>query len=180
LRAELLRRWDYASIIQPAMPAITAILHTRNDGIRLGRALATLRPCDEIVVVDHGSSDDTLRVAREYSARIRTADPLQPPGDDVDLARTEWLLCLLPSEAISEALEATLYEWKRYAQRDVAKVSSCAVLVREETSRGWAELQPSTRMVPRSWQRWDSEFRLPLRDLESMLLHGELLRFRTP
>ena len=162
------------------MPSISAILHTRNDGVRLGRALATLRPCDEIVVVDHGSSDDTLRVAREYSARIRTADPLQPLGDDVGFAHHEWLLFLLPSEAISEALEATLYEWKRYAQRDVAEVSSGAVFVREETSQGWAELQPSTRLVRRSWQRWDREFRLPLRDLESMLLDGDLLRFRTP
>lgn len=161
------------------MPPITAILHTRNDGVRLGRALATLRPCDEIVVVDHGSSDDTLRVAREYSARIRTADPLQPL-DDVGFAHHEWLLFLLPSEAISEALEATLYEWKRSGQRSVAEVSSGAVFVREETSHGWAELPPSTRLVPRSWQRWDREFRLPLRDLESMLLHGDLLRFQTP
>jgi glycosyltransferase involved in cell wall biosynthesis len=162
------------------MPPITAILHTSNDGIRLGRALETLRACDEIIVVDHRSADCTLRVAREYGATIRSIETLPPLGDQVRLARNDWVLFLLPSEAVSEALEATLYEWKLYAQHDVAKVSSCAVFIREETGHGWAKFEPSTRLVPRDWQRWDGELRLPLLDLGSRLLDGDLLRFRAP
>ncbi len=53
------------------MPPITAFLHTHNDARHLGRALESLRPCDEILIIDHGSTDSTLRVAREYGAAIR-------------------------------------------------------------------------------------------------------------
>jgi len=52
------------------MPHITALLHTANDALRLGRALETLRACDEIMIVDHESSDATVRIAREYGAQI--------------------------------------------------------------------------------------------------------------
>jgi glycosyltransferase involved in cell wall biosynthesis len=52
------------------MPGITALIHTHNDGLRLGRCLETLYPCDDILVVDHGSDDWTLRVAHEYGAQI--------------------------------------------------------------------------------------------------------------
>ena len=52
------------------MPPITALLHTSNDGLRLGRALETLLPCAEILIVDHHSTDDTLRIVREYGAHI--------------------------------------------------------------------------------------------------------------
>ena len=162
------------------MPPITAILHTANDGIRLGRALETLRACDEIVVVDHRSTDNTVRVAQEYGATVRSIDTLPPLGDPARMARNDWVFFLLPSEAVSEALEATLYEWKLHGQHDVAEISSCAVFIREETSYGWAELQPSTRLVPRDWQRWDGELRLPLLDPGSRLLDGDLLRFRAP
>ena len=47
------------------MPSITALLHTENDALRLGRALETLYTCDDILIVDYGSRDATVRVARE-------------------------------------------------------------------------------------------------------------------
>ena len=53
------------------MPSITALIHTSNDALRLGRLLETLYPCDTIVVVDHRSQDKTLRLAREYESYDR-------------------------------------------------------------------------------------------------------------
>ena len=32
------------------MPKFTALLRTHNDALRLGRALQSLRPCDEVLV----------------------------------------------------------------------------------------------------------------------------------
>jgi glycosyltransferase involved in cell wall biosynthesis len=52
------------------MPPITALLHTRNDALRLGRALEMLLPCAEILIVDHDSGDATHRIAHQYGARI--------------------------------------------------------------------------------------------------------------
>jgi glycosyltransferase involved in cell wall biosynthesis len=160
------------------MPPITAILHTRNDAARLGRALETLLPCDEIVVVDHGSTDTTLQVAREYGANIRSASPNQSPATHLASARYDWALCLLPSESLTEALEASLFEWKLYEARDVASVPACSAFLREETAQGWREGRPSTRLVPRGWSRWEGD--LPRETSASMLLQGDLLRFRQP
>lgn len=161
-----------------AMPPISAILHTRNDADRLGRALATLHPCDEIVVVDHGSTDATLRVAREFAAVIRISGAHEPPASHLASLRYDWALCLLPSESLSEGLEASLFEWKLYEAHDVAATPACSAFVREETQNGWAETAPSTRLIPKGWNQWDGH--LPRHDRRSLLLQGDLLRFRVP
>jgi len=160
------------------MPPITAILHTCNDADRLGRALESLRPCDELLVIDHGSTDATLRVAREYGARIRLAE-LNPAQESyLASALHDWVLYLLPSESLTEGLEASLYEWKLYQPGDVISISSCSAFVREETRDGWTEGRPSTRLIPKSWNHWDGD--LPREASQSLLLQGDLLRFRLP
>ncbi len=160
------------------MPPITAILHTLNDAARLARALETLHPCDEILIVDHGSTDATLQIAQRHSARIRRAQPHDPPQQHAMAAHHPWLLCLLPSESLSEGLQASLYEWKLYAQRDVRNIAACCLHVRMETDRGWIPQPPSTRLVPRDWSRWQGN--LPAEEPRSKLLQGELLRFERP
>src|SRR5579864_4351341 len=112
------------------MPPITALLHTANDALRLGRALETLRPCDEILVVDHGSHDATLRIAREYGARILPLGAGATPAHCLQSARHEWILCLEPRESLTEGLEATLYEWKSGLQ---VSGQAFSVFLREET-----------------------------------------------
>lgn len=161
-----------------AMPPITAILHTFNDAARLGRALESLRPCDELMVVDHGSSDATLRVAREYGATIRNGDRDFSPAIHLQSARYEWALCVLPSEALTEDLEASLFEWKVYEAAKVASIAACSTLIREETWDGWKVALPSTRLVPKGWNAWEGP--LPSHASNTMLLQGELLRFRAP
>jgi glycosyltransferase involved in cell wall biosynthesis len=160
------------------MPPITAILHTCNDADRLGRALESLRPCDELVVVDHGSTDATLRVAREYGARIRNAEPNLSPAHCLASAQHNWVLYLLPSESLTEGLEASLYEWKLYEAGEVASIPACSAFVREETGGGWIEGRPSTRLIPKGWNHWDGD--LPREVTTAMMLQGDLLRFRLP
>jgi glycosyltransferase involved in cell wall biosynthesis len=158
------------------MPPVTALLHTENDALRLGRALETLRPCDEIIVVDHGSRDATLRIAREYGARIVALRERPCPGHYLQSARCDWILCLDPRESLTEGLEATLLEWK-----SVTGVSGPAfsVFLREETPEGWLEHPtPQTRLVPRTWTAWQGV--LPMHDPSAVALEGELLRFLLP
>jgi hypothetical protein len=159
------------------MPPITAILHTCNDAHQIGRALESLRPCDEIVIVDHNSRDTTIHAARQFAATIRVADPQDsPPTNHVALARYDWVLCLLPSESLTESLEASLYEWKIASAGEVAAIPSCSAVIREESSLGWIQTPASTRLVPRHWTQWEGS--LPRHDPRSLLLQGELLRFR--
>jgi hypothetical protein len=159
------------------MPPITAILQTLNDGTQLGRALESLRPCDEFVIVDHGSTDDTLRIAREYGSRIQRSTPNQPFSSYLPSARHDWVLCLLPSESLTEGLEASLFEWKLYDPGEVAGIAACAIVVREEGRTQKTETVTSTRLVPKIWNSWEGP--LPQHDPRSLLLQGDLLHFRS-
>jgi glycosyltransferase involved in cell wall biosynthesis len=160
------------------MLSVTALLHTNNDALRLGRCLETVYPCDEIVVVDHGSRDDTLHVAQEFGAKIIRL------GDDAEarnvfppklLVSTDWLLCLDPRESLSEALAASLFEWKTTAP----DASTYAVHLREENARGWIDNpMAQTRLVSADWDRWNG--RLPMNQPSSTTLEGKLLRFAFP
>lgn len=50
-------------------PPVSAVLITRNADRLLGEVLTALAWCDEILVVDSGSSDRTLEIAKAHDAR---------------------------------------------------------------------------------------------------------------
>jgi glycosyltransferase involved in cell wall biosynthesis len=169
------------------MPKIVALLHTENDFLRIGRCLETLYPCDEIIVVDHGSRDGTVQVAREYDARVIEA--VAHAGADhyfrsTNLIPSEsriesriWALCIDPRESVSESLGASLYEWKTEAGQVNAQAFS--VFVREETEEGWVRNPVAqTRLVPLDWNRWSGW--MPGAEPSAVALEGELLRFVFP
>ena len=161
------------------MPAITALLHTTNAALRLGRALETLLPCTEILILDHDSSDSTLRVARDYGARIVLPHDQVPPNHYLERARCDWILCLAPSESLSEGLQATLFEWSLLPEASVAGSSSFSLRVREQTGENWRTVAPpETRLIPRTWTLWNGL--APAHDPSSIALVGELLRLPYP
>jgi len=156
------------------MPSITALIHTANDAFILGRALETVYPCDEILVIDHGSRDATVRVAREYGAQVVAATELDQPARFLHLARHDWILCLEPSESLSEGLAASLFEWK--CSPPPARARGFSVFLRQQTDEGWLDLpEPQVRLVVRDWDRW--AHRLPAYTPAAPTLEGPLLRF---
>lgn len=152
------------------MPQLTALIHTHNDESRLGRALESLRPCDELLIFDHASQDGTAAVAREYGARLLSATEA-----DLSRAKHDWILCLLPTEALGEGLEASLFEWKL-----AEHAASCAfsMVVREQAGDEWLSHPPTTRLVNRKARQWKGP--LPAEEPRAQLLAGDLLRFRQP
>src|SRR5437899_6970270 len=137
------------------MPSITAFLHVTDDALRLGRALETLRPCDEILIVNGGSRDGSLRIAREYGARICNLEDVASPRQCLRHARYDWILCLEARESLSEGLEASLFEWKAMPKDVTSDTRGLSIFLREETPAGWVELPaPQVRLVERSWERW--------------------------
>lgn len=159
------------------MPLLTALLHTHNDALRLGRCLETLYPCDDIMVVDHESHDGTTDVARDYGARVVQADPHATPNL-LQLIGEGWILCLDPRESVTESLAASLFEWKSHLDGTLT-AAAFSVCIREETPEGWiAHPAPQTRLVPRDWSRWHGQ--LPEPDPSALALEGELLLFAFP
>lgn len=160
------------------MPTITALLHTHNDALRLGRCLETLYPCDDILIYDHASIDATTIVAHDYGARVVAAAESHMEADPRSLIPHAWLLCLEPCESLSESLAASLYEWK-LSPSETSSPSPFSVLIREETAPGWSSPStPQTRLVPPGWMRWVGN--LPVSDNSAPTLDGEILRFSFP
>ncbi|MGA9979439.1 MAG: hypothetical protein WBQ08_12520 [Candidatus Sulfotelmatobacter sp.] len=164
------------------MPAITALLHASNDALRLGRAMETLLPCDEIVVVDHATHYATRRIACEYGAHVVSANADITPSQCLQFARHDWILCLEPRESLTEALAASLFEWKaewKLEAQALPETTAFSVLLREETPHGWqTNSTPQTRLVSRRWNRWQGL--LPAPDPSAITLAGALLRFTQP
>ncbi len=172
------------------MPSITAVLHTENDALRLGRALETLYPCDDIVVIDHGSRDATVRIARQYGAKVVDANATRSPQDYLQCANPEfanpgfagpagWILSLDPCESLTEKLAASLFEWKSAWLPSASSGAVFSVFLREETPQGWLEVPTAeTRLVPHDWKGWNGKH--PVHDRSAVTLEGELLRFIFP
>ena len=167
------------------MALITALLFTHNDALRLGRTLETLYACDEILIVDQGSGDATVHVARQYGARVLQASPGVSPAGYVQAAtstgpNSRWILCLDPHESLTEKLAASLFEWKSESLHVNAPAASAySVYLREETAEGWVEVPaPQTRLVPSNWNLWKGN--LPAQEAGAIVLEGELLRFVFP
>jgi glycosyltransferase involved in cell wall biosynthesis len=158
------------------MRLITALLHTSNDALRLGRCLETLHPCDEILIIDHGSSDNTLRIAREYGAKIVVGGQLTHPSA-TSADSTGWFLCMSSRESLTEALAGSLFEWK-LSRGNVSTEEAFSILLREERSNGWFENpEAQTRLVPRQWIHWSGRWPVAA---QPTLLEGRVLRFRFP
>jgi len=162
------------------MLRISALLHTKNDAQRIGRALDSLRPCDEVLVIDHDSEDETAKIARDHGAKVKKAVQGVEDGTHATDAEHNWVLCILPCEALSEGLEASLLSWKHQFDgdngEDVPKASALSFTLRRETEHGWEPAPAQTLLVNRRSINWTSA--LPPETNGAVVLPGDLLHFR--
>ncbi len=92
-----------------AAASISAVVLAHNEAANLPRCLRALRGCDEIVVVDDGSTDDSPRIAAECGARVAVhafssfADQRNWAMEDAGL-RNEWTLHLDADEVLPPAV----------------------------------------------------------------------------
>ncbi|MFZ1009085.1 MAG: hypothetical protein WAN65_19745 [Candidatus Sulfotelmatobacter sp.] len=145
----------------------------------MGRALETLLPCAEILIVDHDSGDATHRIAHQYGARIVGATRDAGAEDYLNLVGNDWIFCLEPRESLTESLQVSLFEWNALLPQNVANASAFSIHLRQQVGDVWADsLIPEVRLVPRNWALWRG--RLPAYDPSAIALQGELLRFAYP
>lgn len=90
---------------------LTVAIIAFNAAAQIEPCLASVGFADEIVVVDSGSTDGTVELARRHGARVETRE-WQGFGRQkqhaVALARHDWVLCLDTDERVSERLAASI------------------------------------------------------------------------
>lgn len=90
---------------------ISAVIITRNEENNIARCLRSLSFCDEVVVVDSGSTDRTREIASELGARV-VEQPWLGFGPQkrrgVELATYDWILNLDADEWLTEDLQTEL------------------------------------------------------------------------
>jgi glycosyltransferase involved in cell wall biosynthesis len=99
---------------------ITATIITLNEERNIARAIESLRCCDEILILDSGSTDRTLQLAENLGARVFEAGWRGYSGQKnwaAEQASNDWILSIDADEALSEALEAEIWNLKKSGPR---------------------------------------------------------------
>jgi glycosyltransferase involved in cell wall biosynthesis len=97
-------------------PLITATIITRNEEQRIAAAIASLSCCDEVLVVDSGSTDKTREIAERCGARVLTRDwdgYSNQKNFAASEARHDWILSVDADERLSIELANEIVRWKR-------------------------------------------------------------------
>ncbi|HEY2345131.1 MAG TPA: glycosyltransferase family 2 protein [Xanthomonadaceae bacterium] len=90
---------------------LSGVVTTLNNAATLDECLASLAFCDEIVVLDSGSSDDTVAIAQRHGARLHTqafAGYAAQKQAAIDLASHDWCLLLDADEFLVDPAHAAI------------------------------------------------------------------------
>ena len=99
---------------------ITATIITLNEERNIARAIESLRCCDEVLIVDSGSTDRTAELARNLGVRVVEAGWRGYAAQKnwaAEQASHDWILSLDADEAVSESLEAEILTLKKNGPR---------------------------------------------------------------
>src|SRR3954469_2483712 len=161
---------------------ITATIITRDEERNIARAIESLRCCDEILIVDSGSTDRTVELAKNLGVRVIEAGWRGYAGQKnwaAEQAAHEWVLSLDADEALSEALEAEIWSLKKSGpQFDAYTMPRLArYLGRWIYHAGWYP-DRKIRLYDRRKATWVGDFvhesvrsRGKVGDLDSNILH---------
>ncbi len=93
------------------MSKLSGIIIAKNEEEMIGEALDSLAFCDEIIVVDNGSTDKTKQIAEKAGAKIyeiETNDFSELRNLGLEKATGDWILYLDADERINDALKESI------------------------------------------------------------------------
>lgn len=102
---------------------ISVIIITKNEAHDIRDCLASVVWADEIIVLDSGSTDDTLSIAREFTQKVYTSNDWQGFGIQKNralaYASKDWVLSLDADERIDKALQNEITQVLQSPSADV-------------------------------------------------------------
>ena len=159
---------------------LSAVLITRNAASRLGPCLDSLGFCDEILVVDSGSEDDTVALAERRGAQVIPADwrgfgPQKQYA--VKQAKHDWVLCIDADERVSEPLREEILTALADPRFDAYRFARCNRFMGRYLRHGEGYPDWSLRLFDRRRAHWsdDAVHEKVLTDVVVGTLPGDLL-----
>lgn len=92
-------------------PKISAVVLTRNEEDRIEDCLKTLAFTDEIIIIDNGSTDNTVQLAKKHAASVYTdksSDFSRLRNLGREKAKFSWILYLDADERITPKLQTEI------------------------------------------------------------------------
>lgn len=114
---------------------LSVVLATRNEEENIGRCLSSVkRIAEEIIIYDEGSTDNTVKIAKSFGAKVfntvHESNFHITKQKAIDKAKGEWILQLDADEELSPSLQAEIL--------DVIKMSDSEIMARRpENSKDW-------------------------------------------
>lgn len=139
---------------------LSAVLITKNAASQLEPCLQSLSFCDDIVVVDSGSSDGTLELARRYGVRVfdvewRGFGPQKQFA--VEQARNDWVLCIDADERVSDELREAILGALTHPEFQAWRFPRCNRFMGRYLRHGEGYPDWSLRLFHRGHARWSDD-----------------------
>jgi glycosyltransferase involved in cell wall biosynthesis len=155
---------------------ITATIITRNEERRIAEAISSLSCCDEVLVVDSGSTDRTCEIAERCGARVlvREWDGYSNQKNfAANHARHDWILSLDADERISIELANEIVQWKQSGDG-----AACSMPRRAFYFGAWIHHSGwypdrKIRLYDRRYGRWTGDF-----VHEALEVNGPIVKFK--
>jgi hypothetical protein len=179
-RARKDRRRSAGCTDVPTRAPVTCAVVCQDEAAKIGPCLAGVRWCAEIVVVDGGSRDDTVAIARASGARVlERAWPGYRAQKQFafEQATMPWVLSVDADERVTPELAQALERLLPVLPADVAGVAIARLvpyLGRWWFRGGWFP-RPMPRLVRRNRARWGG-----IDPHDRLEVDGRVVRLRTP
>lgn len=170
------------AVARPAddkLPLTVAII-ALNAAEQIGPCLASVAFADEILVVDSGSTDATVEIARRHGARVEAKDWMgfgRQKQHTVSIARHDWVLCLDVDERVSEELARSIRESLAQRRYHAFRMARRNRFLGRWLGHGEGYPDWSLRLFHRAHASWsnDEVHEAVLTTAEVGGLHGDLL-----
>jgi glycosyltransferase involved in cell wall biosynthesis len=161
-------------------PPLSAVLITRDAASRLPACLDSLAFCDDVVIVDSGSDDETVAIGLSRGARVIHQDWLgfgPQKQFAVAQARHDWVLCVDADERVSDELRASIVAELAAPRCHAYRFARCNRFMGRYLRHGEGYPDWSLRLFDRRHARWsgDAVHEKVLTDTTVGELRGDLL-----
>jgi glycosyltransferase involved in cell wall biosynthesis len=168
------------------MPRLSAIIITKNEAANIGACLDSVAFADEIIVVDSGSDDGTVEIAKSKGAQV-SFHAFEGFGKQfnkaLSLATGEWIFSIDADERVTPELQAELQQAMNSGAADGYEMPRLSTFLgREIWHSGWYP-DHVLRLWKRGTTRWTDDLVHPhpvcngkVALLKSNLIHHPVVR----